>query len=298
LTRTPRLSPLAQVAAGALLLSFAPVFVKVARVGPGAAGFYRMLVGGVVLLGLTAARRERWWAGRTALGFALAAGLAFGFDLFFWHKSIHLVGPGLATILGAFQVFILAGYGMLVLHERATWRLVAAIPLALAGLFLLVGVDWGGLSRGYRLGVVLGLATAAAYGTYLLLLRRSQARPGRLEPIPNLMIVCFVTVAVLAVGARGTGESLGIPDPATGLVLLAYGVTAQVAAWLLISNGLPHVEAGRAGLVLLLQPSLAFIWDVLFFHRPTDAADVLGAGLALAAIYLGTRRPAVERLGG
>jgi drug/metabolite transporter (DMT)-like permease len=278
------------VAAGALLLSFASVFVKVARVGPSAAGVYRMLVGGVVLLALALVRRERWWAGRRGLAFALGAGVAFGLDLFFWHKSIHRVGPGLATILAAFQVFILAGYGALVLRERVTWRLGIAIPLALAGLFLLVGVDWRALPGDYRWGVVLGLAAAVTYGAYLVLLRQGQARPGRLEPIPNLTIICFVTAAILAAAGLGSGESLGIPDPVTGLVLLAYGLTAQVFAWLLISHGLPWVEAGRAGLLLVLQPFLSFLWDVLFFHRPTDAADALGAGLALAAIYLGMRR--------
>jgi drug/metabolite transporter (DMT)-like permease len=61
-----------------------------------------------------------------------------------------------------------------------------------------------------------------------------------------------------------------------------------VVGWLLISRGIPHVEAGRAGLVLLLQPSLAFVWDILFFGRPTDALDVAGAVLAVGAVYLGT----------
>jgi drug/metabolite transporter (DMT)-like permease len=269
--------------------------VKLAHVGPGAAGVYRMVIGGVVLLGLTLIRRERWWAGGTALWFAVGAGVAFGLDLYFWHKSIHLVGPGLATILASFQVFILAGYGTLVLREPATWRLAVAVPMALAGLFLLVGVDWDSLPAGYRLGVVFGLTAAATYGGYLLLLRHSQTRPGRLEPIPNLTIVSFVTAAILVGGALGAGESLRIPDPTTGIVLLAYGLSAQVVAWLLIAHGLPHVEAGRAGLLLVLQPFLSFLWDVLFFARPTDAADALGAGLALGAIYLGTRKVGGER---
>jgi drug/metabolite transporter (DMT)-like permease len=40
-------------------------------------------------------------------------------------------------------------------------------------------------------------------------------------------------------------------------------------------------------LILLLQPSLAFVWDVVLFDRPTQATEVLGAVLALVAIYLG-----------
>ncbi len=291
--RRPTLA-LWQVAAGAVLLSVAPVFVKLATIGPTAAGFYRMLVGGIVLLALATARRERLWVGGRAFGFAAAAGLAFTFDLIFWHRSIHLVGPGLATILANFQVFMLAAFGILILKERPSWRLVVGIPLALVGLFLLVGVDWRALPAGYRWGVVLGLLTAVSYGSYLLALRASQARAGRLEPIPNLMTICFVTTALLAASVGLEGATFAIPDARTGALLLGYGVTAQVVAWLLISHGLPHVEAGRAGLVLLLQPSLAFVWDVLLFHRPTRASDLAGALLALGAIYLGTRGAAVK----
>jgi drug/metabolite transporter (DMT)-like permease len=234
------------------------------------------------------ARRHRLWAGRRALGFVAVGSVLFAADLAFWHRSIHLVGPGLATILANFQVFLLAGYGILVLGERLRWRFAAAIVAALAGLLLLVGVNWRALPDGYRAGVAFGLLTALSYGAYLLVLRASQTRRGRLEPLPNLMAICWGTALLLGVLAVRGGESLAIPDGRTALVLIVYGVTAQVVGWLLISRGLPYVEAGRAGLVLLLQPSLAFVWDVLFFGRPTDATDVLGAGLALGAIYLGT----------
>ena len=63
-----------QVAAGAFLLSFAAVFVKLANVGPTAAGFYRMLVGGIVLLSLVfVGPKTQWgWIGLVPLvtGFA------------------------------------------------------------------------------------------------------------------------------------------------------------------------------------------------------------------------------------
>lgn len=283
----PRLA-LLEVALGALIISFASVWVRLAPVGPNAAGFYRMLVGGLVLLPVTLARRERIRSDRRALAFVLAGSVLFTADLTFWHRSIHLVGPGLATILANFQVFLLAGFGILVLGERLRWRFAVGIVAALAGLALLVGIDWRGLAPGYRAGVAFGLLTALSYGAYLLVLRASQARAGRLEPVPNLMAICWGTALLLGLLAVREGESLGIPDGRTAVVLAAYGITAQVVGWLLISRGIPHVEAGRAGLVLLLQPSLAFVWDVLFFGRPTDATDVLGAGLALGAIYLGT----------
>ena len=65
----------------------------------------------------------------------------------------------------------------------------------------------------------------------------------------------------------------------------AYGVLSQVCGWLLITNGLPLVRSTLAGLIILLQPSLSFIWDILFFNRQTDLYGVIGAYIALAAIY-------------
>jgi len=63
-----------------------------------------------------------------------------------------------------------------------------------------------------------------------------------------------------------------------------------MVGWILISTALPRVQVSVAGLIILLQPSLAFIWDILFFARPTGALEVMGAGLALTAIYLGLTR--------
>jgi drug/metabolite transporter (DMT)-like permease len=52
------------------------------------------------------------------------------------------------------------------------------------------------------------------------------------------------------------------------------------------------VDASRAALILLLQPALTFAWDILFFHRSTSRTEMLGALIAITAIYLGAVRPA------
>ncbi|MEW7979868.1 MAG: EamA family transporter, partial [Candidatus Sedimenticola endophacoides] len=55
-----------------------------------------------------------------------------------------------------------------------------------------------------------------------------------------------------------------------------------------ISRGLPRVGVSLAGLIILLQPSLAFCWDVLLFGRPASGTDLAGLALALLGIYLGS----------
>ena len=69
--------------------------------------------------------------------------------------------------------------------------------------------------------------------------------------------------------------------------MIALGLFSQTAGWLLITHALPHIPAGIAGLILLLQPSLAFVWDVIFFNRQTASLAWGGVALTLFAIYMG-----------
>lgn len=278
---------LIRVALGAVLLSFAPVLVRVANVGPTPAGFYRMAVGGVILAGLVVVRRGRWRGARGYLPIAVVSGACFAADLAFWHRSIHLVGPGLATILANFQVFVLAGFGIVMLKEHASPRLLLAIPLAVAGLFLVFGIEWGTLDMAYRWGVAFGLLTAVSYASYLLTLRLARQRAEGADVMATVATLSLVSAVILAVAVRLEGESFAIPSGGTAGILLAYAVLIQVIAWVLISSGLPRLAASQAGLLLLLQPTLAFVWDIVMFQRPTSAIELVGALLTLGAIYLG-----------
>jgi len=131
--------------AGAAMISFAPVFVRLVDVSPTASAFYRTFLGGVILVGWVAfARARRVSRSPGAVAALVAAGLLFAGDLAVWHRSIWYVGPGLATLLANFQVLILAVVGVVALGERARWQLVVAIPMALAGLALIVGFEWSG----------------------------------------------------------------------------------------------------------------------------------------------------------
>ncbi len=279
---------LLRVAAGAMLISFSPVFVRVAHVGPTTAAFYRMLFGGVGLAVLVALRGTRVWGGARHVWLAGLCGLVVSLDLAIWHRSIHYVGPGLATILGNFQIFFVAGFGILWLKERLSWRLAFAIPLAILGLFLVFGLEWDTLEETYRLGAILGIFTALLYAVFLLLLRKIQVEHETLSPIGTLLIVSVVSAAVLGPISPAIGESLRIPDASTWAALIGYGLVSQIIGWILITGGLSRIPVSRAGLLLLLQPALAFIWDVLFFNRGMTTIEIAGVLLALAAIYLGS----------
>ena len=275
---------------GAAMIGFSGVYVKWAHVGPTVSAFYRVLIGGILLLTWVLVRRQRLWAGSGYFLLQLLCGFIFALDLFVWHRSVIFVGPGLATILGNFQVFILAVVGMHVFGERMSWRLALSIPVAVIGLFLVVGMQWGALDMNFRAGVGFGLLTALCYTGYTLSLRRLQSSSDRTTPTANLAVVSLITAMFLFLLILVEGDSLIVPDVPSALALGAYGLFSQVVGWVLISKGLPGVRASLAGLLLLLQPLLAFIWDMVFFGCTLTVLKMTGTLMTLLAIYLGSTR--------
>jgi len=269
------------------MISFSGVWVKVSHVTPTVSAFYRVLFGGLFLLTAACWKKEITWKGWYRLLLGFLCGFLLAFDLFFWHQSIHYIGPGLATILGNFQVFLLAGLGVLLMGEKVSPKFFFAILMAILGLFLVVGIQWNQLGNQYKTGVYLGLATAVAYTAFLLALRKLQS--GQTETITfySLMMVSLATAFFLGIQAVYSGDSFIIPDIQSWTALLLLGLTSQAIGWIFISNALPRVRVSFAGLILLLQPSLAFIWDVLFFQRETTAVNWIGVIMAITAIYLG-----------
>ncbi|MEO1573718.1 MAG: DMT family transporter [Pseudomonadota bacterium] len=281
--------PTLQLLIGAALISTSPVFVKLTSVPSDVSAWYRVAIGGAVL-SLWQVARGRWrWPPAGAWWALLLAGVFFALDLGVWHQSIHYIGPGMATLLGNFQVFVMALVGALVFRERLSPNTWLSIPLALLGLSLITGFEGRGLDETTRAGIVLGLATAVFYSGFMLSLRRAQRLTGHGETAVNLALACVLAAGVLAAYLGWQGRAPTIPSVLDGTYLVAYALVAQVFGWLLITRALGHVPASRVGIVLLLQPALSFLWDVLLFDRQFLPLEALGAGIALIAVFLGAR---------
>jgi len=275
---------------GAAMISFSGVFVKLVSVGPTTSAFYRCLVGGVVLAVLIIAKGERLLrSGKAMLGLFIAA-VFFALDLGVWHQSILYVGPGMSTLLGNSQVFILGFIGLVFLGDRFRWEFAISIPMGFAGLALMILPDWSAQTDSYHVGIALALLTAVFYSGYLLSLRRVRHKSVGESASADLALVSLFSAALLAPAVLTTGESLAVPSLTDAGLLAAYGVVSQVVGWVLISSSLGRMPASRVGLVLLLQPLLAFVWDVLFFGRGLTILEVAGGLVTLTAIYLGARR--------
>ncbi len=281
------LPPVALTLIGAFIISFSGVWVKLAEVEPTASAFYRVFFGAFFLLAACLYRGDLHKVGCRQLGWAVLCGLLFALDLLCWHTSIRFVGPGLATILGNFQVFVLTVVGVLFLGEKLSARFLLAVPIAIVGLLLIVGVQWHTLTDEYRTGIFLGLLTAVCYSGFLLILRKLQGASSQYSFFFNLMLISTACAFFLGTHMVVAGDSFAIPDRVSLLALLGLGLLSQTLGWGLIANAMPQMKTSLTGLVLLFQPALAFVWDVVLFQRPTSIVNWIGVSITLIAIYLG-----------
>jgi drug/metabolite transporter (DMT)-like permease len=270
---------------GAVLISLSPVWVKLVSISPTTSGFYRVAIGSVTVAILMVFARQKLRLSKRAWMLVGLAGAFFSLDLFFWHRSIIYVGPGLSTLLANFQVFIMMSAGVVLLRQKPSATQLLAVPLALLGLVMIVGLDWQSLPGDYRLGVIFGLLTAIMYAGYLLSLRAARVNSESRLPLSEVAVVSIVCTLLLVLIAQVEGV-----DSADIKWLLCYGILSHSFGALLLASSLPHVSTTEAGLALLLQPTLSFVWDVLFFGRPMQPVEIAGAAIALIAIYLGSRR--------
>ncbi|MEF3083948.1 DMT family transporter [Luteimonas sp. SMYT11W] len=285
---------LAWMLTGAALIGTNGLMVRLAGTPPTVSAFYRMLFAGVLLALFVHLRRDwrplprrMWWL-------ALLPATAFAADLWLWHRSILLIGPGLATLLANAQVFFMALAGVLLFGERVGLRFVAGIALAFFGLWLMLGADWATLPADYRWGVWLGLATGLCYAVYNVGLRHVQ-RAGNIgassaavsAPVAQVLAMVSLLCAGL-LGLAGVAERVSFAIPtwqALGWLLLLAAL-GHCLSWILISRAMQHLSVALVGLLLLVQPVCAFLLDILVLQRETLPREWLGLAFTLAGIFL------------
>ncbi len=279
----------------AVIISTSSVWVKTADVAPSVSGFYRMFIGGLLLLLICVINKYKLWQGWKNFFWLFLSAVFFAFDLYFWHRSIFYIGPGLATVLGNFQVFFMALAGYLFFKEKIGMAFIIGLLVTIAGLFILVGINWSELSSEYRTGVIYGILTALSYTGFMLSLRHVQSSKHTLKAFANLGIMSILCSLILYVHLIYIGQNITLSTVQSLLSLLILGIFCQVIGWVLITQSMPNLPASIVGVVLLLQPALSMLWDILFFDRPMGLIDFVGLSMVLIGVYLATLKKKIGK---
>lgn len=287
--RTPaRHLPYATGVAGALVIAFSAILVRLADVTPSTSAFFRCLYA-LPILGLLAWRERRRFGPRTwpERRLALIAGVFFAGDLIAWHYAIGAVGAGLATVLGNTQVAFVALAAWAFLHERPQRATLLAIPTVLFGVVLISGVvGEGAYGDAPVYGAVMGIVTALFYAVYILVLRHGNRDIRR--PAGPLFDATLTGAAGCLVGGLLIGDLNVTPAwPAHGW-LLVLALTSQVLAWMLISVSLPRLPAATTSIVLTLQPVGSVFLGIVLLGEAPSPLQFVGVAVVIAGIVMAT----------
>jgi drug/metabolite transporter (DMT)-like permease len=268
---------------GAVLIGFAPIFVRLSEVGPSAAAFWRVLLA-LPLLALmrrlepqavaAAPQRSPYWL--------WVAGLAFAADLATWHHSIGLTSVANSTLLcNLSPVFI-----TLVLHfgfgEKHAPRFWLGLLLALAGAAALVAGSLR-LSAQTALGDLLAVITALFYAIYQFAVSRQRRVFSAVQVM--LWSSAAAACALLPLGLLG-GENFWPADGRGWLALVGLALIAHVGGQGLIAWALAHLPASFSSVTLLVQPVAATLFAWWLLGERFGLQQALGGSIVLSGILL------------
>ena len=284
--------PALSAAAGAVVIAFSAILVRLAEVSPSTAATFRCVYA-LPLLGLFAVWERRRYGPRTLRerAPALVAGLFFACDLTAWHYAIDAVGAGLATVLANLQVVIVGLLAWVFLSERPSSRMLVSIPLVLSGVVLISGViGAGAYGDDPALGVLFGVLTALSYALFILVLRQGSADLRR--PAGPLFDATLTSAVLCALGGVALGRLDPLPGLESQLWLVTLALTSQVLGWLLISFSLPRLPAALTSIILTLQPVGSVILGVALLSEAPSTVQVAGVAVVVAGVVLATAKTA------
>jgi drug/metabolite transporter (DMT)-like permease len=240
---------------------------------------------GIVLVGertLRIARADLPLIGVAAL-FIFLNQLAFVYAL---HRTS---ASTIALILGATPAFA-ALIGLVLGLERLSRRFWIAAAISFAGVGL-VALGSGAEVSGDRLGVLLGLATAATWAAYSV----------AVGPLMERYTASRISVAALGIAWIGillvglpqtTDQDLGVGPKVW--VLLAFATLGPLVLTTIMWFRVIHrIGASRATLVANLQPFVAAIFALVLLSESMSALQVVGGTLIAGGILTARRRQPV-----
>jgi inner membrane transporter RhtA len=163
-------------------------------------------------------------------------------------------------------------------------RNVAALAVAVAGVFLLVGFQWSD----DRLGVALALINMVLFGGYIVL-GHAISRDGGAGGIDRLGAAMLVALVVAM--PIGAAEVVPVLDkPLLILAGIGVGVSSSVIPYICDQLAMARLPRATFALMLTLLPATATIVGALVLAQVPTPIEI--AGILMVAIGVGVHRPA------
>lgn len=278
--QSPAALPFIALICGNLALAFGPWFVRLADVGPVAAGFWRLALGAPILLAIVFVIDGNPMRRARGLWLVLVfAGVAFAADLAAWHVGILRTNLANATLFGNSAILMFPIWGFLVARAWPTRQQGVALALAAAGAALLMGRSYE-LSPQNLVGDLFCLLAGILYTVYFIMMARAREK---MAPLPALALSSLFGTLPLLLVALVLGEQVW---PERWDILVGLALASQVVGQGLMIYALGHLSPLVVGIALLTQPVVAGTVGWLAYDERLGVPDLIGAILVAVALVL------------
>ena len=269
---------------GAVLIGFAPIFVKWSMLSSSAISFYRMLLAipFLFLLNLRLNKKFKFTVNDSkTIFFAALASLAFTTDLTLWHYSMNITSVSNATIIVNSSPVFVAILSYIFFREKLSSSFVVSFLITYIGILGLIYFS-NNYATGRVVGDILCLIAAFFYGVYLLIIAKL-GKENSLNIIFYTTLFCclFSIIPMLIQGGNM------IPSTSFEWInLLLLAVLCQFGGQYLITHGIGKISASEGSVGLLMQPITATILAAFIFGEILNITQIIFVFVALFGIYL------------
>ncbi len=270
------------VALAVLLFSTSPVLIRwaAATLTSFEIAFGRMLVAGVVVLGLALARREPL-PGRQDLPRFLFIGLITALHFAFYIASLEFTTIAHALALVYTAPIFVALFSWLYLQEKLSPRQWLGIGVVVLGVAVLAGFE-PAFSRRMLLGDALALGSAICFGIYSVAGRSQRDR----YPLMSYAGVVYSVAALWLLPTAALSFTPGGYTPGAVASILALGVLPLGLGHTLYNAALRRVSATYVNLVATQEVTGGILLGVILLGEVPTLASLFGAIVTLIGIVL------------
>ena len=272
------------LAFGAMLIGFAPIFVKLSMLSSSAISFYRMFLALPFLFLLNYMHNKKFFfrvKNKKTILYAAFASLAFTTDLTLWHFSMDITSVSNATIIVNSAPIFVAILSFIFFKERLTKGFLLSFLVTYIGIVGLIYFS-NNYVNGKLLGDILCLIAAFFYGVYLLVI----ARLGQENSLNIIFYTTFFCCLFSIIPMMIEGGNL-IPSSSfewLNLILMAF--LCQFGGQYFITHAIGKISASGASIGLLMQPLTATILAAIIFSEILTSLQIVFALISLFGIYL------------
>ncbi|MDL2236618.1 DMT family transporter [Christensenellaceae bacterium OttesenSCG-928-K19] len=196
-----------------------------------------------------------------------------------------------AVLLYTAPVFVML-LSLLFFKEKMTKRKLIALILAFFGCVLVTGIFGQNLFV-TKTGIIAGLLSGFLYALYSIFGRYALNRYHTFTVTAYTFV--FASIGVTPMADLGSIPAILGDNPSLLLFILLFAAVSGILPYLLYTAGLSRVESGQASIIASVEPVVATIIGVLFFHESLTPAGVLGVIAVISALFVLNLRPHAKK---